>query len=74
MTTDQDIIDRIAGHFASYRVGNSVFMDGSHNPTPSEVREARRLFDYLILPYILQEIETQESRKVADSRQAPTPG
>lgn len=36
-------VDYLATEFAKVRTGSSVYMDGSHNPRPSE-RQAARLF------------------------------
>jgi len=40
-------VKELALLFAHRRTGGSVYMNGSHNPTPTEVRDAGRFCDYL---------------------------
>lgn len=54
----EDWIDRIARDFSHARCGSSVFMDGSHNPKPSERLAAQRIFDELNL-YLREQIERE---------------
>jgi hypothetical protein len=40
--------EHLAMLFARRRCNGSVYMDGSHNPLPSELRESRNFIDDLI--------------------------
>jgi len=41
-------VDRLAVLFSERRTHGSVFMDGSHNPTPGELIAARRFMQDLV--------------------------
>jgi hypothetical protein len=40
-------VKELALLFAHRRTGGSVFMDGRHNPNPTEVRDAKRFCEWL---------------------------
>jgi hypothetical protein len=42
-----EIENRVAAAMAKKRTGNSVYMDGSHQPNPSEKRLGRDIGDYI---------------------------
>lgn len=49
MTCDpQEAAAILATLFSKRRVGTSIYMDGSHNPTPVDHAEARRFINDLI--------------------------
>lgn len=48
MKTPDEAEHWLAVLLSKRRVGSSVFMDGSHNPTPGEIQEARYFIRDLI--------------------------
>jgi len=49
-TTDEILellVDALAEEFASRRTSGAVYMDGSHNPQPSEITDARNFMTYV---------------------------
>lgn len=43
--TEQELLLEIAQMFAKRRCGGQVFMNGKHNPTPTEEKLAKQIFD-----------------------------
>jgi hypothetical protein len=50
--TEAEIADALALTFAKLRTGGSVYMDGEHNPTPSERRIAADFVKYVVAPHL----------------------
>lgn len=48
----EQLTDAIAHLMARARFGSGVSMSGTHNPRPSEVREARLFVREVVAPYI----------------------
>lgn len=46
-----DWIDHLARMLAKARVGGSVYMDGRHNPVPSEYQAAKRFISDFLNQY-----------------------
>ena len=54
----------LAKTFAKRRTGGNVYMDGSHNPLPTEITEARRFME--MVEYVLD--MTQEQYEQAEAK------
>lgn len=48
----QPLIAELAHLFARQRTHGSVYMDGSHNPVPSEMRIAKEFVEFYVVPII----------------------